>query len=172
MPNVYDAPDPGRGAAGRKVGLAAGAYHLGASVYDLAPGEGVEYHFHLQREELLIVLAGTPSLRTPSGWQSLEAGDVVSFPRGPEGAHGYENRTSDPVKLLVACEQNAPNISVYPDDGELGIFDAAHPEDRRFGARFRIADAIGGYGGVGPSWVADQRAFGARSDCPESGSNR
>lgn len=149
-PNIYDASEPGGGAAGRKVGLEAGAYHLGVSVYDLAPGEGVKYHFHLQREEFLIVVSGTPSLRTPSGWRALEEGEVVSFPRRPDGAHGYENRTSGPVKLIVACEQNAPNISVYPDDGELGIFDAAHPEDRRFGARFRIADAIGGYGGVDP----------------------
>lgn len=150
MPNIYDSPDRGRGAAGRKVGLEAGADHLGASVYDLSPGEAVKYHFHLQREELLIVLAGMPSLRTPSGRRVLAAGEIVAFPRGPDGAHGYENRTHDQVRLLVVCEQNAPNISVYPDDGELGIFDAAHPENRRFGARFRIADAIGGYGGVDP----------------------
>jgi hypothetical protein len=52
--------------------------------------------------------------------------------------------------VIVACEQNAPNISVYPDAAEIGIFDAAHPDDRRFGARFRIADAVSGYGGAAP----------------------
>jgi hypothetical protein len=51
------------------------------------------------------------------------------------------------VRLLMFSEQNAPNVSVYPDTNEVGIFDAAHPKDRRFGAVFNIADAVGDYGG-------------------------
>jgi hypothetical protein len=47
----------------------------------------------------------------------------------------------------MISEQNAPNISVYPDANQVGIFDAAHPVDRRFGALFNVADAVSAYGG-------------------------
>lgn len=126
MPNIYSAPGgESHGPSGSKVGREAGAEHLGLSVYSLSPGEGVGFHYHLQREELLVVVSGTPSLRTAEGWRELKEGEVVSFPRGSEGAHGYENRSGQLAIIVVFCEQNAPNISVYPDTGEIGIFDAS-----------------------------------------------
>lgn len=148
MPNVFDplAP-PDEGPAVARVGEQSGAKHLGMSVYELAPGEGMAFHYHLQREELLVVLRGTLSLRTATGWRDLREGDVAAFPRGETGAHGYENRSAELVRLLMMSEQNAPNISVYPDTHEIGIFDAARRADRRFGALFRVDDAVSGYGG-------------------------
>lgn len=133
----------------------AGADRLGLSAYELEPGEGMVFHFHLQREELLIVLSGQVALRTAAGWRELAEGEVVSFPRGEAGAHGYENRGTDVARVLVAGEQNAPNVSVYPDTGEIGIFDAAHRADRRLGALFRLDDAVSGYGGGEPRLRAD-----------------
>ena len=47
-------------------------------------------------------------------------------------------------------EQNAPNVSVYPDTNEVGIYDVARPGDRRFGALFKLAEAVSGYGGGRP----------------------
>jgi uncharacterized cupin superfamily protein len=129
---------------------AAGAEHLGLTVYELAPGQGMHYHYHLQREELLIVLEGPVAVRTAEGWHDAQAGEVMAFPRGERGAHGYENRTGDTVRLLMFSEQNAPNVSVYPDTNEVGIFDAARPAERRFGALFRLEDATSGYGGGEP----------------------
>jgi uncharacterized cupin superfamily protein len=129
---------------------AAGAEHLGLTVYELAPGQGMHFHYHLQREELLVVLAGTLAVRTADGWRDAPEGEVLAFPRGERGAHGYENRTDKPVRVLMFSEQNAPNVSVYPDTGEVGIFDAPHPKDRRFGALFKIADAVSDYGGGKP----------------------
>jgi uncharacterized cupin superfamily protein len=111
------------------------------------------FHYHLQREELLVVLEGRLSLRSAEGWRDLPEGEVVAFPRGETGAHGYENRSADIVRLLMISEQNAPNVSVYPDTNEVGIFDAAHPADRRFGARFAVDDARSGYGGGRPELV-------------------
>jgi uncharacterized cupin superfamily protein len=105
------------------------------------------FHYHLQREELLVVLTGTVSLRTASGWRDVSDGEVVGFPRGQRGAHGYENRGTRPVRLLMACEQNAPNVSVYPDTNEVGVFDAAAREKRRFGALFDVGSAVSDYGG-------------------------
>lgn len=43
-------------------------------------------------------------------------------------------------------EQNAPNVSVYPDAKQVGIYDVAPPVARRFGAD----DAVSGYAGGEP----------------------
>src|SRR6266540_307394 len=148
MPNIYEPDLRPSDAGGRsRLAEAAGAEHLGATLYELAAGDGMHFHYHLGREELLIVLAGGLSLRTGDGMRALPEGEVVAFPRGERGAHGYENRTDAPVRVLVVSEQNAPNVSVYPDENRIGVFDAAHPVDRRFGAVFDIADAIEDYGG-------------------------
>jgi uncharacterized cupin superfamily protein len=152
MPNTNTAeltenPDGLRRA---RLGELAGAEHLGLTVYELAPGQGMHYHYHLQREELLVVLEGTVAVRTPAGWTDAAQGEVMAFPRGERGAHGCENRGDRPVRLLMFSEQNAPNVSVYPDANQVGIYDVAPPDERRFGALFDLGDAVSGYGGGKP----------------------
>jgi uncharacterized cupin superfamily protein len=148
VPNVYDAnlsetPEYRRA----RVGQEAGAAQLGMSVYEFAPGQGMVFHYHVQREEMVVVLSGSLSIRTAAGWREAAEGDVVAFPRGETGVHGYENRSGQPVRALVISEMTAPNVSVYPDTNEVGIFDAAQPAERRFGALFRVEDAVSDYGG-------------------------
>jgi uncharacterized cupin superfamily protein len=135
------------GIAAARVAEQAGAEHLGASVYDLAPGDEMVFHYHVQREELLIVLSGELSLRTAAGWEQLPEGEVVAFPRGERGAHGYRNDSDQPVRVLMIGEMTGPNISVYPDKNQVGIFDAGQRAERRFGALFNVADAVADYGG-------------------------
>jgi uncharacterized cupin superfamily protein len=125
----------------------AGSEHLGMTLYELGTGQGMIFHYHLQREELLVVLSGRLSLRTAAGWRELAEGDVVAFPRGERGAHGFENRSDSLVRVLVFSEQNAPNVSVYPDTNQVGIFDAARRPERRFGALFDVEGAAADYGG-------------------------
>jgi uncharacterized cupin superfamily protein len=105
------------------------------------------FHYHLQREELLIVLTGRVDLRTATGWEEIGEGEVVAFPRGERGAHGYRNNSDGPARVLMISETDGPNISVYPDTNEIGIFDAAQRVQRRFGARFNVDDAVSDYGG-------------------------
>ena len=133
----------------------AGAEHLGLTVYELPPGAGMHFHYHLQREELLVVLEGTLALRTAEGWEDVPEGEVRAFPRGERGVHGYENRSEATVRLLMFSEQNAPNVSVYPDANQVGIYDVAPPDQRRFGALFNLDDAVEGYGGGEPKHSAD-----------------
>jgi uncharacterized cupin superfamily protein len=147
--NLRDEPESSAdGLSVARVGERAGAEQLGASVYELDPGEEMVFHYRVQREELLIVLEGPLELRTADGWESLSNGEVVAFPRGERGAHGYRNVGDLPVRVLVVSEQTGPNISVYPDSNEIGIFDAGRRAERRFGARFNVADALGDYGGT------------------------
>jgi uncharacterized cupin superfamily protein len=128
----------------------AGAEHLGLTVYELPPGTGMHFHYHLQREELLVVLEGSVAVRTADGWEDVPEGEVRAFPRGERGVHGYENRSDATVRLLMFSEQNAPNVSVYPDANQVGIYDVAKPNERRFGALFDLGDAVEGYGGGAP----------------------
>lgn len=114
---VWD-PDrfPGRHLA--PVGAQAGARELAANVYELDPGAvGSPLHAHHANEELLLVLAGTPSLRGPDGTQLLSAGAVVAFPRGRRGSHSLVNRSDAPVRYLVVSTTNRPDIVEYPDTG-------------------------------------------------------
>ncbi len=49
-----------------------GATLLGATLYELQPGErSFPYHYEWGCEEWLIVVAGTPTLRTPEGEREL-----------------------------------------------------------------------------------------------------
>ena len=148
MSNLKDSPDVGPdGLRAARIAERAGAEHLGATVYDLDPGDEMVFHYHVQREELMIVLAGRISLRTAAGWEELPDGEVVAFPRGERGAHGYRNDGDTPARVLVVSEMRAPNISVYPDANQIGIFDAGRRADRRFGGLFNVDDAVADYGG-------------------------
>ena len=62
---------------------------LGATVYELGPGNFSVYHFHHAAEELLVVLDGEMTLKTEEGERLVRRGDVVMFPIGPPGAHGF-----------------------------------------------------------------------------------
>lgn len=106
-----------------RLGRQAGAERLGASLYEVTPGEATfPYHWHSANEELLIVLRGRPSLRTPDGWRELAEGEVVSFRTGERGAHQLLNRSDETVRFLVVSEMNAPEMSLYPDSDKIGIF--------------------------------------------------
>jgi uncharacterized cupin superfamily protein len=107
---------PGRHVA--PVGAQAGAQELAANVYELDPGAvGSPLHVHRANEELLLVLAGTLSLRGPDGTQLLSAGAVIAFPRGDAGVHSLVNHSDAPVRYLVVSTTNRPDVVEYPDTG-------------------------------------------------------
>jgi uncharacterized cupin superfamily protein len=148
MSNLNDPLEPSPdGIPSLRLAERAGSEYLGASLYELQPGQEMVFHYHLQREELLIVLTGRLDLRTANGWEELPEGEVVAFPRGERGAHGLRNSGDGPARALMISEMDGPNISVYPDTNEIGIFDAAQRARRRFGARFDVDDAASDYGG-------------------------
>jgi uncharacterized cupin superfamily protein len=68
MPNIYEPKlEREEGWLRARIGDDAGCDQLGASLYELAPGERTVFHYHVQREELLIVLSGRVALRTAVG---------------------------------------------------------------------------------------------------------
>ena len=92
---------------------------LGATLGELDPGNFVVYHFHHAWEELLVVLRGTPTLRTPAGERRLEEGESFYFPLGAEGAHGLKNETDAPVRYLMVSTLSSPEVCEYPDLGQV-----------------------------------------------------
>ena len=120
--NVWtDEWDPGEdwsGGGARSKRLPRGE-QLGATVYELGPGNWVPFHFHHASEELLVVLRGRPTLRGPEAKQQLEPGAVVHFSTGPVGAHGLSNETEEPVRYLIASTLRSPEVAEYPDLGQI-----------------------------------------------------
>jgi uncharacterized cupin superfamily protein len=103
------------------VGARIGAGLIGASMYELEPGDRLwPFHTHHANEEWVIVLRGEPMLRTHEGEQVLKEGDVVCFPRGKDGAHQIRNETDSPIRALMLSTLIAPDIVEYLDSGKIG----------------------------------------------------
>jgi uncharacterized cupin superfamily protein len=155
--NVFDPSFEDEGPAGFRcraamVGKQSGTERLGASLYEIEPGNAAyPYHYHYASEELLIVMRGRPHLRTPDGWRQLDEGEVVAFPVGERGAHQVMNRTDQSVRFLVVSEMEAPEVVVYPDSDKFGVREHA-PGSGRAGLRlnFRAGSAVDYWDGESP----------------------
>jgi uncharacterized cupin superfamily protein len=126
----YDPDDPpGYRAGMARLGPLVGAQVLGATVYELPPGQSIcPYHYEHAEEEWLVVLDGTPSLRHPEGVEPLAPWDVVCFPRGPEGAHKVTNETARSARVLFFSNVVHPAVTVYPDSDKIGVW-PGNPDD-------------------------------------------
>lgn len=120
----WDETDPEGFRAGMaRLGKVLGAKETGITVYELPPGQAVcPYHYECGEEEWLLVLSGTPTLRTPAGEERLGPWDVACFPRGPEGAHAIRNETDEHARVLMFSTVVVPTATVYPDSDKVGIW--------------------------------------------------
>jgi uncharacterized cupin superfamily protein len=133
-----------------RLGYRLGAERLGASLWELPPGQAAyPYHFHYAEEELIVVLEGTPSLRTPDGWSELSRGDIVSFPRGDGGAHQLLNRTADSVRFISVSTNGETDVVIYPDSGKLCAAERL-PHGGGLHTYFRLADQADYWDGEQP----------------------
>ena len=144
------ADEPGFSWKRRMIGRQLGGKGLGASLYELPAGERLfPYHVHHGNEELLIVLEGAPTLRTPEGQRQLEQGGVELFPVGPEGAHQVRNDSEAPVRLLMISTMISPEVVEYPDSDKVGAlaWPPGGTRDDAFVAFFSKASAVGYFDG-------------------------
>jgi uncharacterized cupin superfamily protein len=117
---------------GESLTQALGGELIGCGLYDVHPGEQLwPYHYHWNNEEWLIVVDGTPALRTPEGERELRPGDVVAFVEGEEGAHTLYNRGESPFRVAIFSTRRRGSV-VYPDSGKVAVS----------GKCYRIADAV------------------------------
>ena len=125
-PNIHEPdwdaemPDAPFRARAARVGAHAGAQELGATLYEIEPGGAISpYHFHHGNEELVIVLSGRPVVRMPGGPRPVDAGAVLAFPRGEDGAHAVTNPGPDQARVLVVSTMHFPDIAEHLDTGAL-----------------------------------------------------
>jgi uncharacterized cupin superfamily protein len=99
------------------IGQEVGATLTGLSVYELPPEQACwAYHYELQREEWLLVVAGELVVRTPAGDRWLRTGDVVCFPPGAGGAHQVRNESRATARFVMPSSY-APEgyVAIRPD---------------------------------------------------------
>ena len=158
MPNLYE-PDfdagqeqPGFTWRRARLGRQAGADRLGASLFELQPGDAAfPYHFHFGNEEMLVVVSGRPSLRTGQEWRKLDEGEVVAFRVGEEGGHQVANLSDAPARILMLSEMNGPDVIVLPDSGKVQAREGAPGgPDPGLWQIFRSEDAVAYFEGEEP----------------------
>jgi uncharacterized cupin superfamily protein len=127
----YDADDPeGFRSGALRLGPLVDAAELGATVYELPPGQAIcPYHYEYAEEEWLVVLEGRPTLRRPEGTEELAPWDVACFRPGPDGAHGVRNGTDQTVRVLMFSSVKHPGATVYPDSDKIGIWTGNRADD-------------------------------------------
>ena len=127
----YDEADPeGYRAGSDRFGPRIGAGRLGATVYELPPGQALcPYHYESE-EEWLLVLEGQVTLRHPEGEDVLGPGDVTAFPVGPAGAHKTTNDGTETVRLVMFATSDPMGYTVYPDSDKVAYWtESSDPRD-------------------------------------------
>lgn len=79
------------------------------------------YHFHRHAEELMLIISGSLTLRTPEGLQVINQGDIVFFEMGEKSAHQLYNHTLVPCTYLDIKTTLANDICEYPDSGKIAV---------------------------------------------------
>jgi uncharacterized cupin superfamily protein len=125
-----------------RIGYELGSELVGVSLWEVPPGEAAyPYHFHYSDEELVIVLSGRPSLRTPDGVRELEEGEALHFPLGEEGAHQILNEGEETATFLAISSHGRPDVVVYPDSDKIGVGERL-PHGGGLRAFFRRSEAV------------------------------
>lgn len=99
-----------------------GSKHFMFDLRQLNPGiYSFPYHFHRNAEELIMVLSGSMTLRTPNGFEVLSAGEMVFFEIGETSAHQFYNHTTSPCTYLDIRTTVGLDVTEYPDSGKINI---------------------------------------------------
>jgi uncharacterized cupin superfamily protein len=144
---TYDPADPEPYRAGStRFGPAIGATRMGATLYEIPPGQALcPYHYESE-EEWLLVLQGRITLRHPEGEDVLGPGDITAFPVGPDGAHKTTNDGTETVRLVMFATSDPIGYVVYPDSDKISFWsDSSDPADRRI--RVRRGESLDYYDG-------------------------
>lgn len=95
--------------------------NLVSAVWELEPGASSQYHLHHATEELLLMLDGEASLRTPEGERGLARGDVVHFPAGAGGAHQVTNRSNAIIRYMMVAAHGPIDAVEFVDESRVVV---------------------------------------------------
>lgn len=88
---------------------------FGVHLQDLPPGsQSSILHWHEAEDELIYVLAGTPTLTEGETQTLLNPGDCATFKAGVAVGHSFANHSAEPVRLLVVGTRARQDRVTYP----------------------------------------------------------
>jgi quercetin dioxygenase-like cupin family protein len=91
-------PTPGEWYRAPILGNEEQAKELGGLVVILPPGQSVPYHYHKNRESILMVLSGEAVELYEDKEYPIQAGDVIYVPAGAK--HAVINRSDQEIRFL------------------------------------------------------------------------
>ena len=96
--------------------------HLNFDLKQLNPEQySAPYHFHRFAEELFMIVSGSATLRTPTGLDVVNIGDLMFFGIGETGAHQLFNHTTEPCVYLDIRTYIGYDVAEYPDSNKIFI---------------------------------------------------
>ena len=108
-----------------RLGTLAGATHFTFDIRKLDPDMySFPYHYHRNSEEMMMIISGSMTLRTPEGLTVLKTGDLVFFETGETGAHQFYNHDSVACVYLDIRSTIGIDVAEYPDSGKINILPA------------------------------------------------
>jgi uncharacterized cupin superfamily protein len=75
------------------------------------------------------------------GDHELVEGDVLPFPRGPEGGHQVRNDGDAVARVLIVAATTDPDVAEYPETGKVAHVQGGAEEDIRSTVRRHTSPA-------------------------------
>ena len=89
----------------------------------LNPGKySFPYHYHHNSEEMMYIISGEMTVRTPEGLEIILPGEMVFFELGKTSAHQFFNHSEAPCVYLDIRTNMGIDITEYPDSGKVNVF--------------------------------------------------
>jgi len=96
--------------------------HFVFDLRQLDPGKySFPYHFHRNAEELIMIISGSFTLRSPEGLNIIHQGELIFFEMGESGAHQFYNHKTVPCTYLDIRTTFGIDISEQLDSGKIYI---------------------------------------------------
>jgi len=94
--------------------------YLNFDLKQLNPEEySAPFHFHRYAEELFMIVSGSATLRTSTGLEVVNSGDLMFFEIGETGAHQLYNHTTEPCVYLDIRTFIGFDVAEYPDSNKI-----------------------------------------------------
>jgi len=99
-----------------------GSKHFIFDFRKLNPGKySFPYHFHRNAEELILILSGSMTLRSPKGLKIVKQGQLMFFEMGETSVHQFYNHDIIPCVYLDIKTTLGIDVVEYPDSGKINI---------------------------------------------------
>jgi len=100
-----------------------GSKHFIFDIRKLEPGKySFPYHFHHNAEELILILSGELTMRSPNGFENAKTGQLIFIETGETSAHQFYNHGTEACVYLDIRTTPGIDVTEYPDSGKINIY--------------------------------------------------